>query len=245
MTYYRVGNRSHAPQFAPKRPVVEFLIQLPYPRTAQAVLIALLRISTNFRKDCTMINRTREQLGKYRLVSLLGKGSFAEVYLGTHVLTGKQAAIKVLDTQLVSEADTEAFITEARRVSNLDHSHIVGILDFDVEGGVPFLVMTYASLGTLRQRYRKGSPPSLSTAVSYVKQIADALHYAHGQGLIHCDIKPENILLKKEDEVLVSDFGIAEIAHATYSMPSPKTVVLGTPAYMAPEQFGGWPRPAS
>jgi len=191
-----------------------------------------------------MNDHIKEQLGKYRLVRLLGRGAFAEVYLGSHVLTGKHAAIKVLHTQLDSAAATEAFIIEARRISNLDHPHIVSILDFDVDEAAPFLVMTYAPLGTLRQRHPKGSPPTLSTVYSYVKQVADALSYAHGQGLIHCDIKPENILLKKEDEVLVSDFGIAEIAHATQSMPSPKEVV-GTPAYMAPEQFRGRPHRAS
>jgi len=138
-----------------------------------------------------------KQLGKYRLVSLLGKGTFADVYLGNHVFTNKQAAIKILRTQPNSEANIEAFITEARRVSQLDHPHIVSILDFDVEESTPFLVMSYAPLGTLRLRYPKGSSPTLASAIAYARQIADALDYAHSQNLIHCDIKPENILLKK------------------------------------------------
>src|ERR1700676_5389113 len=108
-----------------------------------------------------MIDRSGQQLGNYRLVRLLGQGGFAEVYLGEHVYLGKQAAVKVLHTQL-SSSDAESFRLEARRVSNLEHPHIVNILDFGLEGTTPFLVMGYAPGGTLRGRHPKGSRLPLS-----------------------------------------------------------------------------------
>ena len=88
-----------------------------------------------------MPNRVGQPLGNYRLLRLLGRGGFAEVYLGEHVYLGKQAAIKLLHTQLGS-SDIESFRVEAQRVSSLEHPHIVGILDFGVEGTTTFLVMT-------------------------------------------------------------------------------------------------------
>ncbi len=134
-----------------------------------------------------MTDRIGQQLGNCRLIRLLGQGGFAEVYLGEHVFLGKQAAVKVLHTQLGS-ADAESFRLEVQRVPNLEHPHIVSVLDFGVEGTTPFLVMSYAPGGTLHKRHPKGSRLPLPTAVSYVKQVADALQYAREQKLIHRDM---------------------------------------------------------
>ncbi len=185
-------------------------------------------------------NRIGQQLGNYRLVSLLGKGGFAEVYLGEHVFLQTRAAIKVLHTQL-AETERDSFLTEARTIANLNHPHIVRVLDFDLEEGTPFLVMSYAPNGTLRQRHPRGKP--LPTIVSYVKQVADALQYAHNERLIHRDVKPENMLVGPHDEVLLSDFGIALLAQSSHSQSIQG--VSGTALYMAPEQILGKPRPAS
>src|SRR5437764_9835489 len=137
-----------------------------------------------------MTNRVGQQLGSYQLISLLGEGGYAEVYLGEHVHLGTQAAIKVLHTQLTSD-DMEQFRTEARTIAHLEHPHIVRILDFGVEDKIPFLVMSYAPNGTLPQRQPKGAILPVTTIVSYVQQIADALQYAHDEKLIHRDVKPE------------------------------------------------------
>jgi hypothetical protein len=199
------------------------------------------------------INR---RLGNYRLIRLLGKGGFADVYLGEHVLLGMQAAIKVLQLHLTKEAIKD-FLVEARIIARLVHPHIVRILEFDVEGeepdleqsilnieeGTPFLVMDYASGGTLRQRHPKGTRLSLDTVISYTKQVAEALEYAHQNKLIHRDIKPENMLIGSRDEILLSDFGIAVIAHSEHSMTTQQ--MAGTIPYMAPEQIRGKPQPAS
>src|SRR5947209_13633706 len=158
-----------------------------------------------------MADRVGQQLGNYRLLRLLGEGGFAEVYLGEHIHLGTQAAIKVLHTQLTSD-DVEKFRIEARNIAHLMHPHIVRVLEFGVEGKIPFLVMDYASNGTLRQRHPRGTPLTLASIISYVKQIADALQYAHDEKLIHRDIKPENMLLGRRNEVLLSDFGIAVMA---------------------------------
>ena len=115
----------------------------------------------------------------------------------------------------------------------------------DVQDGVPFLVIDYAPNGTLRQRYPKGSLVPLPVIVSSVKQVADALQYAHEQKFIHRDVKPENMLLGRRQEVLLSDFGIATIAHSTSSLNVSAEGTSGTLAYMAPEQIEGHPRPAS
>jgi WD40 repeat protein len=182
-------------------------------------------------------DRVGQQLGNYRLVRLLGQGGFAEVYLGEHIYLDTQAAIKVLHAQLAAE-DEEQFRAEARTVAGLIHPHIVRILDYGVEGTVPFLVMDYAPHGTLRNQYPKGVPLPLPTVVSYITQLADALQYAHDKKVIHRDIKPENMLLGRNHEVLLGDFGIALIAKSShYYSTQAAQDLAGTIAYMAPEQI--------
>ncbi len=184
-----------------------------------------------------------QQLGNYRLVSLLGRGGFAEVYLGQHVRLSMQAAIKVLHAHL-SDEQIQGFQQEAETIAKLVHPHIVRVLDFDVSNdGIPFLVMDYRPNGTLRKQHVKGERIPLTTVVSHVQQIADALQYAHDQRLIHRDVKPENMLIGQRNAILLSDFGIAATAHSTSSMST--QIPVGTIPYMAPEQIQAQARPAS
>jgi serine/threonine protein kinase len=187
-------------------------------------------------------NAVGQQLGKYRLQRLLGVGGFADVYLGEHLHLGTLAAIKILRTKLTSE-EVDVFHQEARRIARLSHPHIIRVFDFDVANMTPFLVMDFAQGGTLRHRHPKGSQVQLSAIISYVHQIADALQYAHDQKLVHRDIKPENMLIDQRGNILLSDFGVAAVAHSTES----QTIVelAGTLPYIAPEQLQGLPRPAS
>src|SRR2546425_4214923 len=143
-----------------------------------------------------MADRVGQQLGNYRLLHLIGQGGFADVYLGVHIHLNTQAAIKVLQMRLI-ESDLEQFRTEARTIASLVHPNIVRVLDFDVENGIPFLVMDYAPNGTLRQRHPRGVSLPLATMVHYVKHVATALQYSHDRKLVHRDVKPENMLLAR------------------------------------------------
>src|SRR6266536_5767592 len=189
-----------------------------------------------------MANLVDQQLGNYRLTHLIGQGGFADVYLAEHLHLGTRAAIKVLQVRL-GETSVAQFRTEARTVAGLVHPHIVRILDFGVENSIPFLVMDYAPGGSLRQRYPKGTILATTSIVSYTQQMAEALHYAHNQQLIHRDVKPENMLLADDNILLLSDFGLVQVAHNSSSRSVQETA--GTAAYIAPEQIQGKPRLAS
>jgi tRNA A-37 threonylcarbamoyl transferase component Bud32 len=196
------------------------------------------------------------RLGNYRLIRLLGNGGFADVYLGEQVYLKIHAAIKVQHIRLTKEA-IKSFLNEARTIAGLVHPHIIRVLEFglegeepdleqsvlNIEGGMPFLVMDYAPGGTLRQRHPRGTRLSLDTIISYTAQVAEALEYAHQKKLIHRDIKPENMLIGSRDEILLSDFGIAVVAHSEHSMTTQQ--MAGTLPYMAPEQIQGKSQPAS
>jgi serine/threonine protein kinase len=218
----------------------------------QRLLAALQQqYSFYYGREKTMPDRIGQQFGQYKLVSLLGLGGFAEVYLGEHIeLNAHQAAVKILKHAHLTVNDREQFRQEARIIADLRHKHIVRIFDFGVEGkeNVPFLVMEYAPNGSLRQRYPRGTRLALSQVVDYVHQIAEALQHAHDHKVIHCDIKPENMLLGSQDEILLSDFGIAVITHTTTPVGqriTEKRGILGTLEYMAPERFDGKPCEAS
>ncbi|MFL5626110.1 MAG: serine/threonine protein kinase [Ktedonobacteraceae bacterium] len=189
-----------------------------------------------------MPNLIGKRLGNYRLIRLLGRGGFAEVYLGEHIYLKTEAAIKVMHAQLTND-ELQSFLNEARIIARLVHPHIVRVLEFGVEDTTPFLVMDYAINGTLRQRHPKGTRIPLANISDYVKQITDALQFAHDEKLIHRDIKPENMLLGRRNDILLSDFGIATVAHRTSTQNIQE--VAGTALYMAPEQFKGKARPAS
>ena len=183
------------------------------------------------------------QLGNYLLIRLLGQGGFADVYLGQHKILQTYAAIKVMNAHL-SQTELANFVQEARTIANLKHPAIVRILDFDVaDNTTPFLVMDYAPHGTLRQRHPRGSQVPLATVVSYVQQVAAALQYAHDQKLIHRDVKPENMLIGSKHEIILSDFGIAVVAHSTRSRKVED--IIGTWTYAAPELFLGTQYPAT
>lgn len=181
------------------------------------------------------------QFDNYRVLRLLGQGSFARVYLAEHVHLHTLAALKVL----LSQCDEQAFKQEARMLARLDHQHIIRVLEGGIaqETNTPFLVMAYAAHGTLRQRYPRGTTLPLQAIIEYVLQLADALHYAHGERIIHRDIKPENILLDAQDQVLLGDFGIALLIQTTQLLDTQEAI--GTPTYMAPEQLRGRASPAS
>lgn len=183
-----------------------------------------------------MSDRIEQQIGNYQLVKLLGRGGFADVYLGKHIYLKTQAAIKLLQHQL-EQQDLAAFLTEARIIAQLTHLNIVRVLEFGEHENTPYLVMDYAPAGTLRNQHPHGSQLSITQVVSYVRQIAAALQYAHDHKIIHRDVKPENMLVGRNGEILLGDFGIAVVSHSSRSQGTMD--VEGTIAYMAPEQLQG------
>ncbi len=200
--------------------------------------------------DAALSGLSGRQIGNYRLLRMLGQGGFACVFLGEHLYLKRLAAIKVLRMALNNQ-DKERFLSEARLLATLTHPHIVHVLDFGVAQRVetigneqfveyiPYLVMDFASDNNLRVSHPAGSCLSIKTVVDYVKQIADALQYAHNKGIIHCDVKPENLLLDEQQTVMLSDFGLALFA------PRPELLstreMHGTLPYAAPEQLRGKP----
>jgi Protein kinase domain len=183
-----------------------------------------------------------QQWGNYRLIRLLGQGGFADVYLGEHVHLGKQAAIKIVQTTL-SGVDALGFQHEARIISELNHPHIIRLLDFDLHENVPFLVLEYAPQGSLRDKHSRGMVVELELVDTYLLQVADALTYAHERKLIHRDIKPENMLIGRNGQILLGDFGMAASLQSTSSLQTKQAA--GTLVYMAPEQIQGHSRAAS
>ena len=182
-------------------------------------------------------------LGNYRVLRPIGDGGFARVYLGEHLYLKTYAAIKVPKLQLDS-GDLEDFLNEARRGVGLRHPNVLRTLECGVEGGTqPYIIMEYAPGGSVRSRYPSGTPVPPQAIITYARQAGAGLQYIHDQGLIHQDIKPGNMMLGSNDELLLGDFGVAVVAHrtATQSMSD----ASGTARYMAPEQFMGKARPAS
>lgn len=190
-----------------------------------------------------MLDRLGQQIGNYRLIKRLGQGGVAEVYLAEHLYLGRQAAIKILHMQLPDQPTIDQFRQEAFTIARLEHPNIVRTLDFGVENSTPYLMMDYASGGSLRQKHPRGTQLPLQLVNEYVKQIVSALQYAHDQRIIHRDIKPENMLIGNRGELLLSDFGIATIAHNSNSTTIQN--IAGTVPYMAPEQIQAHPRAAS
>ncbi len=185
-----------------------------------------------------------QQLDRYRLIRLLGQSASSEVYLGEHKELHVPVAVKMLQKRF-ARSDLEKFLAQAQTLTHLEHLHIVRVFDFGIEDDRPYLVMTYAPHGTLRQRHPKGTRLPLETIVYYVKQIASALQYVHDRTLIHRDIKPHNMLLGTDGEVLLSDFGIAVTSQSIDTSLPGMPDFEGTVLYAAPEQLQGKPRRSS
>jgi serine/threonine protein kinase len=185
-----------------------------------------------------------QQLGSYALMRLLGQGGMSRVYLARDVRLGREVAVKVLEEHLANQgAFRERFVREARVAAALDHPHIVPIFDVG-DHPLLYLVMPFLSGGSLQQLLPRAPLPE-SEAVSYATQVADALGYAHGRGVIHRDVKPANMLVHADGRILLSDFGLAKIWAGSSPSAPRRHPDAGTPEYMAPEQVQGQSSPSS
>ncbi|HZY02304.1 MAG TPA: serine/threonine-protein kinase, partial [Anaeromyxobacteraceae bacterium] len=187
------------------------------------------------------------ELGSYELVSLIGEGAMGRVFKAKHVKLGRSVAIKVLNPEYAARPDiVKRFFREARVVNEISHEHIVEVTDFVEVPGLAFLVMELLDGESLRSllKRRKGKRPPLRRVVSVMAQVCDALAAAHDKGVVHRDLKPDNVFVIKRaggDYAKVLDFGIAKLKdQSDGGVGSTVTgVILGTPLYMSPEQATG------
>ncbi|MEO1165273.1 MAG: protein kinase [Chloroflexota bacterium] len=187
-----------------------------------------------------MQNFSGRKLGNYELRERLGRGGMAEVYRAYQVGMDRDVAVKIMLGHL-AEDDTfiKRFKREARAVGRLRHPHIINIFDFGIENDVFYMVMEYLADGNLKEYIDENGRLSLTESLTIARDLADALDYAHGSGMIHRDLKPANIMFvdKSKQNVVLTDFGIAQIIDATALTGTGMSV--GTPSYMSPEAGSG------
>jgi len=181
-------------------------------------------------------------LGRYEIIEELGEGSMGVVYKARDPILDRVVAIKRILVKCGEGREAaefrERFFREARAAARLSHPGIVAVFDVAEHEGSPFLVMEYIAGRTLLSRLRNGERMGLDRACDVGIQLAEALDYAHRNGVIHRDIKPANILVTSDGRIKIADFGIAKLIESELTA---KGQLLGTPAFMAPEQFIGMP----
>lgn len=188
---------------------------------------------------------TPEELARHfpqlEILELLGQGGMGAVYKARQPSLDRLVAVKVLPVEVGRDpAFAERFTREARALARLSHPNIVGIYDFGQADGLYYFVMEYVDGVSLRQLVEKRSLDPRQ-ALALVPQICDALQFAHDEGIVHRDVKPENILLDKRGRVKIADFGLAKLLGraADEAVLTRVEQVMGTPLYMAPEQMQG------
>jgi serine/threonine-protein kinase len=190
------------------------------------------------REDVTRLLK----LGKYRLEGILGRGAMGIVYKGYDTVIERFVALKVLRAELLGgEDDIEwlaRFKREVQAAGRCIHPNIVTLFEYGEDQNIPYIVMEYVQGQELKTYLRNQGHCDEKLALSIIIQVLNALAYAHERGIVHRDIKPGNIILLKDNHVKVADFGVARIDTSTMTQLG---LALGTPGYMAPEQFTGGP----
>jgi eukaryotic-like serine/threonine-protein kinase len=173
--------------------------------------------------------------GRYVIQRVIARGGMATVYLAEDNLLNRPVAVKVLSGD-VDQGDQDAFLQEARAVAKLSHPNIVDVYDAGVEGSLRYIVMQYVPGDTLRDIIRREAPLDPRRAAELTVKLADALNYGHTRGIVHCDMKPGNVLLGDHGEPKIVDFGIAQSLTQTVNLSD---TVAGTVGYISPEQVEG------
>jgi eukaryotic-like serine/threonine-protein kinase len=180
----------------------------------------------------------RELAGAYLLRRELGHGGMATVFLADDLKHGRQVALKIMHPETTSAIWAERFLREIEIAAGLSHPHIVPLFDSGIVDGLPFYVMPFVDGESLRARIAREKQLPLEDALRLTREVASALGHAHQRGLVHRDIKPENVLLS-DGLALVVDFGIARAPAVSAAATTTLGTVIGTPAYMSPEQASG------
>ncbi len=188
-----------------------------------------------------MVDLNGKQLGAYKVEDLIGRGGMAAVYKAYHQATERNVAIKVmLPDVATNETFQRRFEREAKTLAGLQHVHILPVFDYGQQDGVNYLVMPFLPGRTLADHIRENDL-TLAEIATIFRQLASALDYAHGKGILHRDLKPDNVMMDEDGNVLLADFGLTRLlndAQETSKLTSDSTVI-GTPAYMSPEQGQG------
>jgi len=177
---------------------------------------------------------------RYRIERELGAGGMARVYLARDVRHDRDVAVKVLKEEVAATIGVDRFFTEIKTTARLKHPHILPLFDSGSAGGALFYVMPFVDGESLRARIRRTGPLPIADALLILREVADALAYAHGAGVVHRDIKTDNVMLA-DGHAFLADFGIARVLAAKDpgTTMTASAVAVGTPAYMAPEQIVG------
>lgn len=177
------------------------------------------------------------KIGRYEIRGELGRGGMATVYRAWDPSFEREVAIKVLPRELLHDPQFhDRFRREIKTIAALEHPAIVPVYDVGEEDGVPYFVMRYMSGGSLTQWISKGKF-TLEDAARIIERVSSALAYAHKNGLVHRDLKPDNILFDNNGDPFISDFGVAKLLDSSTNMTG--SGIIGTPAYMSPEQAQG------
>ncbi|HUT89337.1 MAG TPA: serine/threonine-protein kinase [Thermoguttaceae bacterium] len=207
---------------------------------ARALAKALIRQGwlTRWQAGQLLAGRAAFHLGKYKLIDLLGSGGMGRVFLAEHTTMGRRVALKILPKRLGRDpALLKQFLTEARAIAALDHPNIVHPYSVDGEGDRYYLVMEYIEGRDLQRMVEADGPLPFDRAARYIQQAADGLAHAHSRDMIHCDVKPANLLVSRQDTVKILDMGMARlIGRGEDSANEKDDRLLGTVDYLAPEQ---------
>lgn len=183
-----------------------------------------------------------QMLGPYRIINQIGRGGMATVYKAYQPSVDRYVAIKVLPTQLAESKEfATRFQQEARIIAKLEHPHILPVFDYGESDGVSYFVMRYMDAGTLKEKMIEGRPLPLNDIDRLFTQLAEALSYAHSRGIVHRDLKPANVLIDSHGNVFLTDFGIAKLLESASPRLTQTDAIMGTPAYISPEQAQGHP----
>ena len=193
---------------------------------------------TRWQAGQLLAGRSSFYLGKYRLIELLGRGGMGNVFLGQHVTMNRRVALKIISRQVRKDrASLDRFLIEARAIAALDHPNIVQAYNVDNEGDRYYLVMEYVEGLDLERMVEEEGPLDWRRAADYIRQAADGLEHAHQRNVIHCDIKPSNLLVNVQGVVKILDMGLARLTHDDAAEADDQgNRVLGSVDYLAPEQ---------
>jgi len=179
-----------------------------------------------------------QHIGRYEIIGKLGSGGMATVLLGKDSFMDREVAIKLLPRLFMHDPTfKERFQREAKLLAQLEHSAIVPVYDFGYHEDQPYMVNRYMRGGSLLERITEQGALPLDVSLTIVSRICSALSAAHKRGIVHRDIKPANILFDDSGQAFIADFGIAKLAESTSTLTG--NTLVGTPAYMSPEQFSG------